>query len=135
MSPHQQTDAEPSVTTLVAGIVRDAQELVKEQFELFKHEIRSDVKKTEQAGLTLGAGLCFGLAGILLLSLMLVEVLHEAVPSLPRWSCYGIAGLILFLVGCCLAYVGKRRLDSVHPLSDESAQTLRENVQWITKRK
>jgi len=45
MSPHQQTDAEPSVTTLVAGIVRDAQELVKEQFELFKHEIRSMSRK------------------------------------------------------------------------------------------
>jgi H+/Cl- antiporter ClcA len=135
MSPHQQVDPEISVTTLVAGIVRDAQELVKEQFELLKHEIRTDVKKTEQAGLTLGVGLCFGLAGVLLFSLMLVEVLHEATPGLPLWSCYGIAGLAMCAVGGCLAYVGKRRLDSVHPLSDDSAQTLKENVQWITKRK
>jgi len=134
MALEQKTAPETSVTALVAGIVRDAQELVTEQFELLKHEIRRDIKKTEEAGLLLGAGICLGLAGVLLFSLMLVEVLHAAVPTLPLWGCYGAIGLALCAAGGFLVQLGKRKLDSVHPLSDDSAQTLKENVQWITKR-
>jgi hypothetical protein len=135
MALDHQTFPEISVTALVAGIVRDAQELVHEQFDLLKHEIRMDIKKTEEAGLTIGAGICLALTGLLLLALMLVELLHAAVPALPLWVCYAIFGLVLCAVGGCLVHMGRRKLDSVHPLSDDSAQALKESVQWITKRK
>ena len=35
---------EPSVTRLVTGIIDDAQELLREQIRLFKHEVRRDLK-------------------------------------------------------------------------------------------
>jgi hypothetical protein len=124
-----------SVTTLVSGIIHDAQQLVKQQFELFKHELRNDVRKTQEASLTMGTGALVSLVAVILLSLMLVELLKWAVPTLPLWGCYGIFGLAYLVVGASLIYSGKLKFESMHPMPDESVQALKENVQWITNRK
>lgn len=133
MAVDHQTAPETSVTSLVAGIVRDAQDLVKEQFDLLKHEIRVDIRKTEEAGMAIGGGVCLALVGLLLLAFMLVQLVHAA--GLPLWLSFLIFGVVFCCAGGCLVWLGKNKFDSVHPLSDDSAQAFKESVQWITKRK
>jgi len=123
-----------SVTTLVAGIIHDAQDLLKQQIDLLRHEVRQDLRKAKEAGFALGAGACVGLVGIFLVALMLVFILQWAVPSLPLWACFGIWGLIFCVAGGGLCYAGALTIESIHPLPDESVQALKENVQWITKK-
>jgi len=41
--------ADASVTKLVTGILNDAQELIKQQFALFKSEVRADLARTREA--------------------------------------------------------------------------------------
>jgi len=135
MSPDLKTSPDTSVTTLVSGIIHDAQELVKQQVELFKHEVRSDLHKTKEAGLALGGAACLGVVGLLLLAEGLVNVLYWAVPTVPLWGWYLICGAVVSAAAGCLVYVSKLKLDSVHPLTDDSAQALKENVQWIANRK
>jgi len=135
MSPDLKTNPDASVTTLVSGILHDAQELVKQQFELFKHEIRNDFRKTKEAGVSLGSGAGLGLVGVFLLGEMLVHLLNWAVPDLPLWGGYGICGLAFCAAAGCLVYAGKRKIDSVQSLPEESVEALKENVQWITNRK
>jgi Putative Actinobacterial Holin-X, holin superfamily III len=135
MSPDLKTPQDASMTALVSGIIHDAQELVHQQFELFKHEVRNDLRKTKEAGLALGAGACLGLVGALLLAEMLVKLLYWAVPAVPEWGWYGICGFAICAVAGCLVYTSKLKLDAIHPLNDDSAQALKENVQWITNRK
>ena len=121
------------MTGLVTGIINDAQELIKQQLALARHEIKEDFRKTKEAALSLALGGTIALLGGLLLGFMLVYLL--ALTDLPLWACYGIVGGLLAVVGGVLVYMGKKELDSFNPLPEESAQALKENVQWITKPK
>ena len=39
-----------SLTALVAGIVNDAQELLKQQVALLKHDVRQDIRQAKEGG-------------------------------------------------------------------------------------
>jgi len=124
------TGTEPSLTGLVAGIINDAQELVKQQLALFKQEVKDDVRKTKEAALSLSVGLGILVMGGILLGLMLVHLLNDKL-LLPLWSCYGIVGLVFAACGGALFYTGKRQFESFNPLPDQSVEALKENVRWI----
>jgi hypothetical protein len=126
---------EASVTTLVSGIIQDAQQLAKQQFELFKHDIRQELKKTQEAAVAMASGACVAFVGVLLLAVMLVQLLNWLVPALPSWVCFGIVGLLIVIVGGTLLYAGKAKAETVNPAADESVQALKETIQWTTNRK
>jgi hypothetical protein len=124
---------EPSVTTLVTGILHDAQQLMKQEMDLVRTEIRDDFRKTKEGALTLsiGAGMaCIGCAFLCLTGVYLLE--WAAHPNLPLWACYAIVTGIILVVSAGLLAVGKKKFDSFNPLHDQSLQGLRENLQWKT---
>lgn len=129
------TENETSVTTLVSGIISDAQELLKQQVELFKEEVREDLRKTREAGTVLGLGLGVGLVGAILLGLMLVQLLAWADPAITLWGCYAICGGAIFAIGIGLCCAGVAKFNAINPMPKNSAQALKENVQWITNPK
>jgi uncharacterized membrane protein YqjE len=125
--------ATPAVAPLVSGIVEDLQELLKQNLALFKVEVKEDLKKTKQAAGALGVGVGLAGVGALHLTVMLVYLLFWAFdPNLPLWACFGIVGGLFAAIGGALFLKGKRKLASFNPLPDESAQALKENVQWLT---
>jgi len=128
--------SDASVTELVTGIISDAQELIKQQFELLKHEVHEDFRKTRDAGLMLAVGGVVALVGAIHLSLMLVYLLFWATNgNLPLWACFGICGGLVCLIGAGLVYAGIQKFNSFNPLPDQTAQALKENVRWITQPK
>jgi uncharacterized membrane protein YqjE len=137
MATDVQTDRDASVTALVSGIISDAQELMHQQFNLLKTEVRDDIRKTKEALLALGLGAGVALLGVLLLVLALVHLTHWAfnnVPheTLPLWACYGIWAVVFLVIGGVLCYAGKKKFDSFNPLPEQTAEALQENVKWIT---
>ena len=128
------TAGEPSVTSLVRGIVTDAQELFRQQIALFKAEFKEDMRKTREAALSLVAGAGITFFGVLLLLFAVVHLISWA-SGLPEWGSFAIVGGVVLAVGLGMIYAGKKRFESFSPLPDQSAQALRENVQWITNRK
>jgi hypothetical protein len=124
-----------SMTTLVTGILTDAQELVKQQFKLFKHEVRSDLNKARDASFLFGAGVGLGLAGVLLLGVAAAYLLQWLLPTLPLWTCFGICGLVLVAGAAGLWYAGTLKFESITPVPEESVQALKENVQGRTNPK
>lgn len=124
-----------SLTELVSGILHDAQELIKQQFAMLKQEIKEDFRKALTAVLCIGVGAAFGLAGLILVTIMLVKLLEALVPALPEWACWGIWGGIALLTAGILVYTGIHMFKSFNPLPDQTAQALKENVQWITRPK
>lgn len=47
------TGPDSSLTSLVAGIIKDVQELLKQQLSLFREEVKDDVRKTKEAAISL----------------------------------------------------------------------------------
>jgi hypothetical protein len=130
-----QIPSERSITTLVSGIIADAQQLIQQQFTMFRQEIREDFRKTKEAALPLALGLAITLAGSALLVVMLPLLLHWAVPELPLWACFGILGGVLAALGGILVYAGVKRFQAFNPLPDQSVEAFEENLRWSTNQK
>jgi hypothetical protein len=126
---------DPSVTSLVSGIIADLQQLIQQQLAMFRQEIRDSVRKTKEAAQSLAAGAAITWAGSGLLVVMLPLLLHWAVPALPLWACFGIVGGVLAALGWALLSAGAKKLESIHPLPDKSTDALKENLKWTTNPK
>jgi Putative Actinobacterial Holin-X, holin superfamily III len=127
-----QTESEVSVTQLLNGIITDAQKLIKQQLTLLRHEVKEDLHKTKEAGLSLISGTMIVLVGCILLSFMLVELLAWTAPALPLWVSYGTVGAPITVLGVALFCAGVRKLNSINPLPDQTVQALKETVRWKT---
>jgi uncharacterized membrane protein YqjE len=136
------TSSEPSVSSLLRGIVSDIGDLVKQQVQFARAEIKADLQKSKEAlaFLALGAGSAF--VSVLFFGLMLVHLLHwltapaEVQPSgLPLWGCHAIVAGLFLVTGVSLAFVGYRMFQSFNPLPVQTVQTAKENVEWITNSK
>jgi VIT1/CCC1 family predicted Fe2+/Mn2+ transporter len=125
---------EPSMSSLVTGIISDAQDLIKQQLDLVKHEIREDVRKAKEAAASLALGLGIATIGGILFCMVPVYLLNE-LAHWPLWASFLLVGGLMLVVGAVLTYLAKKEIDTINPLQEESAQALKENVEWITKPK
>ncbi len=126
---------ETSIAGLLSGIVADAQQLIQQQFAMFRQEIRNDVGKIRDGSSTLALGAGITLVGSILFLLMVPLLLHAVVPALPLWACFGMVGGPLAALGGFVMYVGLKKLESFDPLSDQSAKALKENWKWTSNPK
>lgn len=133
MSADLHTNSGPTLTHLVGGIIGDAQALLKQQLALFRTEMKQDIKRTKQALVALVAGLALVSVGATLLCFMAVYGLQAMWPQLPLWACFGVVGGVLAAAGGIGFYSAVRQFQEFNPLPDESAQALKENVQWISQ--
>jgi len=123
---------EPSMASLVGGIVNDAQTLIKQEMALAKREVTDELHKARDAAIALGIGIGLTAVGSLLLSLMLVYLLLWASSErLTLWACYGIVGAALIVVGGGLLFLAKRRAGAVHLMPEQTMATMKDNVEWI----
>jgi uncharacterized membrane protein YqjE len=125
-------ESDQSMTRLISGIISDAQELVRQQLAMFRTELKEDVRRTKQALVALVVGLALVSVGAALLCFMAVYGL-EAAFELPLWACFGIVGGVLAIGGGLAFYSAYKQFNDLNPLPDESAQALKENVQWISQ--
>lgn len=134
-APEVQRAPEPTVASLVSGIITDAQQLIQQQVAMFRQEIHDDVRKAKEGAKALALGVALTLAGTVLLLLMLPLALHAAVPELPLWACYGIVGGVVTIGGAFVIRASFKKLESFDPLSDQSAKGVKENWQWTSNPK
>jgi len=120
------------MTGLLGDILNDAQELIRQQLALFRQEVREDLRKTRDGAIALSAGVGVIAMGGLLLLLMLPLLLNWLVPAIPLWGCFGIVGGLAAAIGAILLFAAVQRFKSIHPMSDQAATGLKENLQWTT---
>jgi len=133
MATNVQSDHDVSLTSLVTGIVGDAQELMKQQFALFQAEIKEDTRKTAEASTAMGVGMAVTLVGSILLCFMVVHLLAWAFPDVAMWVWYAVVGGVVTGAGIGLAYAAYAKFQSFNPLPDKTAQAFEENLEWKTK--
>jgi len=126
------TENQQSLTSLVSGIVNDAQELMKQQLNLFKAELQADLKKTREAAVSLAVGVGIASVGGLMLCWALAYLVNWAF-NWPTWGGFLLVGGLIAVLGGILVFVGLERFRSFNPLPDQTAEALRENLEWKTK--
>jgi len=143
MNDVQTNSSQPSMATLVQGIVNDIGELIKHEVRFARKEIETDLSRLRNGAVILGIGVAAGLVGFVLLSLMFVYLLHWAnVPAdqvadhsrLPLWACYAIMSAIFLVAGTAFGMAGAARLAKVNPLPDKTVENVQENVSWIANK-
>jgi hypothetical protein len=134
MNNHFPETAHSSLSSLVGGIVTDAQVLVKQELALAKSEVANELHKAKDAAISLGLGIGVAALGCILLVLMVVHLLAWAFPQLPLWGCYGIVGAVLAVAGSVLLMAAKNRASAIHVMPEQTIASMKDNVQWIKNR-
>jgi len=135
MTPNVQTGSDPGLASLAAGILHDVQELFKQQLHLFKHEIEVKLHKTREASTCLALGLLLLFLCGILLCLTVVYLLNWWFPTLPLWGDYLIVAALVCVPGAILTFTGMQQLQAVSPLPDQTAEALKENLEWTTNQR
>jgi hypothetical protein len=125
------SDTGPSLTALVSGIVDDLQTLIRQQVELARTEVKQEWEKTKTAAGALAAGAALLLLATFLLCFTLVHLLNYLAPGLPLWGCYAIVTACFGVLGGILVAAGRSKASQVRVVPPQTAQTIKENVQWI----
>ena len=121
-----------SITSLVSGIMDDAQTLVRQQVEMLKAEVKEDLRRSKRAAE-------FGSLGIVLLTVGFLGVVTAAAYLLHEqyhfslWASWGIIGSLFLLVGGAFAATSYILLERFNPLPDKTFDTIKENLTWKTK--
>jgi hypothetical protein len=124
------TDNPPSMASLLGGIVSDLQALVRQEITLAKSEMIREWDKAKTAAGSMAAGATALTLGGLLLCLAVVCVLRE-VAGLPWWASFLIVGGAVTGLGAVLFFTGRNQAARVHVIPPQTAETMKENVQWI----
>jgi hypothetical protein len=130
MPDNLQTESPPSVASLVGGIIEDAQRLVQQEVRLARSELQTEWEKAKVAGMSILIGMAVCSLGGVFLGSMLVYLLHE-LAGLPLYGAYGIVGALLAVIGGIVFYGGSKKAGEVNVVPPQTAETLRENVQWM----
>ena len=133
---------EASVTGLLRGIINDVGDLIRQEIRFVRTEIKSYARATLRAGTVLALGAGTSALGVILVAFMMVYLLHwlslpagTAEPGIPLWGCYGIVAAVFLAVGGLMVLLGVKTFQSVNPLPDQTAKTVKENVEWIMNSK
>jgi uncharacterized membrane protein YjgN (DUF898 family) len=142
----QSASEQQSTTGLLAGIISDIGDLIRQEIRFARTEFRADLAKTKAAVTVLAIGAGTAVLGVVLLALMLVFLLHWLLlpigqsgnydpATIPLWGCFGIISALLLIMGGALSWLGYKKFQSFNPLPDETAKTVKENVEWIMSSK
>lgn len=131
----EKLDAAPapgSVTSLVSGIINDAQTLLRQQAEMLKAEVREDFKRSKRAAEFGAVGIVCTTVGALGLITALAYLLHEQY-QFAMWASWGIVGGLFLIAGVALGGFSYVLLERFNPLPDKTFNALKENITWQTK--
>lgn len=120
----------PRIGTLLSGIVTDLQNLFVQELRLAKKEIGDDLRRVKAAVAILAIGGAILAVGALLVILMLVHLL-DAVTDLPLWGAYGVVGAVLLFIALGILLAGKKKVEQVGFVPEETAEAIKEDVGWI----
>lgn len=128
--PDRSSD-ERSLGELVGDVTKDLAELMRQEVDLAKAELRTEAKGLSQAGAMFGGA---GVAGLLLaffasLAAMwgLGEVMHLGWAALIVAAVWGVVGALLYSLG-------RNRIKTVSLVPERTVETLKEDVRWTKTR-
>jgi Na+/melibiose symporter-like transporter len=125
-------DDDRSVGQLLGDVTRELQALVRKELELARAETKEELQRAGVAGKRFGVAALAGYLAVVMLSFAAAWALTAVMPT--GWAFFAV-GVVLGIVAAAMALQGRRRLREFHPVPQETAETLKEDVQWLKSRK
>jgi hypothetical protein len=119
-------ELQPSVASLLSGIVIDVQTLFFQELTTARLEVENQLYGARRAAVRLGIGLGFSVIVGIQLACMLVYGL-AAYTELPLWGCYGLSGGVFAIVGALAYSRAKNLLDGADLFPTRPTQAKQEN--------
>ena len=113
--------------SLITGIIKDLQDLLRAEVQLAKTELREDAGALGKALAFIAAGAFIGLVGFIFMIQAIVWILDEFVND---WIAAGIVALALLLIAAILAMSGRSKLSHASLKPEQTIDTLKEDQQW-----
>src|SRR5215207_1265146 len=123
----ESTDSQESIGSLISGLLRDLQELVRAEITLARAEVR-DALSTASKGLASLAGAALvGVTGFIFLMLGVTYLLNQ---YMRMWIAAGAVGIALLVIAAIVAAIGKAKLSATNLKPDETIDSLKEDREW-----
>jgi fructose-specific phosphotransferase system IIC component len=118
-----------SVAGTVKSILADTRELIRDELDLMRAEVREEIRSVRTAALAFA-----GAASAVLLALVLLSIAFGGGLAYwfgwPSWAGYGLVGVMLLTGALGAVLFGRKRLSQVRALP-ATRETLKENLAWI----
>ncbi len=133
------TPDDQSLGELFGRVTSDLSTLVRQEMQLAKVEIKQEVRTASKAGGLLGGGAFTGYFALLFVSvavaLLIANILPDSLSQITRHLIgFLIVGLLYGIAAAVLLSKGKKELDQVDPVPQQTVETLKEDVQWAKTR-
>ena len=125
-------DDDRSVGQLLGDVTKELQALVRKELDLAKAETKEELQRAGAAGKRFGVAGLAGYLAVVMLSFAASWALTAVMPT--GWAFFAV-GAVLGLVAAAMVLQGRRQLREFHPVPQETAETLKEDVQWLKSRK
>ena len=116
-----------SAGDILQNVVQDLGNIVRSEIQLAKTEMSAKASKAGQgAGMMGVAGAIALLAGAALVTCCIAALAI----AIPIWAAALVMSFLLGVIAMVVFSTGRTRLKKVNPVPEETARTIREDVQW-----
>ena len=129
--PGRPKEPDKSLGDLFGELSHELGDLVKTQTELAKVEIRQEADKAKRVAGAFGAAAYIGYLATVLLAFAAAWGLSEIV---PEGVAFLIVGVIFAIVAFVLFQRGRERAKDINIVPPDTAESLKEDVQWARQK-
>ena len=122
-------DERTSIPGLIKGLLDDARDLIREELQLARAEIREEVSALGAVVAAFAVAAVVGLLGAMLFSVALGGALAYFL-RWPSWAGYGVVALMFLAGGWGLCLYARGRLRMIRAIPN-TAETMKENLRWM----
>ena len=122
-----------SLGALVRGILVDLRTLIREEISLARVEISEQAARARAAAMSFGIAIGALVVGATFLMIAIAMGIADLL-NWPTWAGFLIVAILLALVGAITLSAGRKRLQAIHAVPEQTLATLKENSEWIAKR-
>lgn len=119
-----------SYGSLLSGLLKDLQDLLRGEVRLAKAELRDDLSAAMRGVSMLAVAALLSLVGLIMLMIGLAAFLME---WMENWQAYGLVGLVLVVLAAIAGLLGKDQLSAANLAPDRTIESLKEDKQWASQ--
>lgn len=127
--PYEPREPDADLPELISRLTDQSATLFRQEIELAKTELKSEIRTAGKAGGLFGGAAFAGFLAAVLLSFAAAWALGDLAPLNPALG-FLIIGLVYAVVAGALALKGRNTAQEVEPSLPQTTQSLKEDARW-----